>query len=50
MAHEAEKDLAFFASISGKLDTIEQLQSEAQDVDLKEVSLCVSLCSILTVK
>jgi len=44
MAHEAEKDPAFFASISGKLDVIEHLQSEVQDVkeahrvELKEVS------------
>ena len=44
MACEAEKDLAFFASISRKLDVIEHLQSEAQDVkeahrvELKEVS------------
>jgi len=44
MAREAEKDPAFFASISGKLDAIEYLQSEAQEVkeafrvELKEVS------------
>ena len=56
MAHEAEKDLAFFASILGKLDMIEHLQCDAQDVkeahkvELKEVSLCVFLYSILTVK
>jgi len=29
MACEAEKDPAFFASISGKLDVIEHLQGEA---------------------
>ena len=46
MAHEAEKDPAFFASISGKLDAIEHLQCEAQDVkeackvQLKDVSFC----------
>ena len=56
MACEAEKDPAFFASISGKLDVIEHLQCEAQDikeahkVELKEVILCLFLCSILTVK
>jgi len=38
-AREAEKDPAFFASISGKLDVIEYLQSEAQDVkELAELS------------
>jgi len=56
MTWEAEKDLAFFTSISGKLDVIEHLQCEVQDikeahkVELKEVSLCLFLCSILTVK
>ena len=56
MVHEAEKDPAFFASISGKLDMIEHLQCEVQDikeahkVELKEVSLCLFLCSIQTVK
>ena len=56
MAHEAEKDPAFFASISGKLDAIEHLQHEAQDikdahrVELKEVSIGLFLFSILMVK
>ena len=56
MAQEAERDLAFFTSILGKLDVIEHLQHEAQDVkeackvELKEVSLCLFLCSLLTVK
>ena len=43
MAHEAEKDPAFFASISGKLDVIEHLQCEVQDI--KEASICHFLCS-----
>ena len=53
MAHEAEKDPAFFASISSKLDAIEHLQCEVQDVkeahkvQLKDVSFLFSLCSIL---
>ena len=53
MAREAEKDPAFFTSISGKLDVIEHLQCEAQDIKEAhkvEVSLCLFLCSILTVK
>src|SRR5882724_9838218 len=43
MTHEAERDLAFCASISGKLDVIEHIQHEGQDVkeackvELKEV-------------
>ena len=46
MAHEAEKDPAFFASNSRKLDAIEYLQCEVQDVkearkvQLKDVSFC----------
>jgi len=32
MAHEADKDLAFLASISGKFDMVEHLQHKAQDV------------------
>ena len=46
MAYEAEKDPAFFASISGKLDAIEHLQCEVQDikeVQKVEVSLCLFL-------
>jgi len=51
-AHEAEKDQQFFASISGKLDAIEHLQCKVQDIKEAhkvEVSLCLFLCSILTV-
>ena len=46
MAHEVEKDPVFFVSISSKLDAIEHLQCEAQDVkeackvQLKDVSFC----------
>ena len=46
MAREAEKEPAFFTSISGKLDAIEHLQCEVQDVkeahkvQLKNVSFC----------
>ena len=55
MACEAEKDLEFLASISRKLDMIEHLQHRVQDikeahrVELKEVIICLFLCSILTV-
>jgi len=55
--HEAKEDPAFFAQSQANWTTIEHLLcgvqediKEAHKVELKEVSLCLFLCSILTVK
>jgi len=52
MAREAEKDPAFFASISGKLDAIEHFNVRCKTLRLTKwrVSLCLFCGSIITVK